>query len=231
MQLRSEILQRWWPATQCLDLVEGTVDVAAAAVHAEVGRFSGGAVETYWQAFPNLDSAFTAAPNFASWPTFFLVLPTNSKWSVLWNNSWGCDGYDSLCWCLTTNHGLTTIHSSANDTWTTFQSGAKFTYRRMNGTTLAERSVYAGQEDKRWLFFQTGDPLPEENVTLYNAKRKRDRLNESELMKLLARLGASPWSEEFYSLSTQSTFVLRLSRPPATTLYRQRSEVLNSNVS
>jgi len=40
-ELRSQSIQKWWPTTQALDLVEGDCDVVAKAVHAEVSRFCG----------------------------------------------------------------------------------------------------------------------------------------------------------------------------------------------
>jgi hypothetical protein len=226
---RSESIQKWWPTTQSLDLVEGPLDAVATAVETEVRRFLGGeAVVAAWESFADLDAAFRAAAEFANVPTFYLVLPSRSRWTVLWNNSFLCDGYDSLCWCLTQNHGLTTVHWSAHDEWTTFQSGASFHYRRMEGATMLERSVSASQEDKRWIFFEDGTPLPEEDLAAYGAKRKRDRFNETLMSRLLLRLGASPWSEDFYALPEQPSFVVRRPRPPASVLRRSRSEVVRA---
>jgi hypothetical protein len=49
MHLRSESIQRWWPTTQSLDLVQGPVEEVAAAVHTEVKRFlMGEEVVTSW---------------------------------------------------------------------------------------------------------------------------------------------------------------------------------------
>ena len=229
MEARSEVIRRWWPTTQSLDLVEGAVETVAAGVETEVGRFVGGEpVATSWERFEGLDAAFRAAPDFANVPTFFLVLPSRSRWSVLWNNSFLCDGYDSLCWCLTKNQGFTTVHWSAHDEWTTFQSGACFQHRRREGSTVVERIVQVMQEDKRWLFHESGPTLPEEDVGSYRARRKRDRLNEELVARLLARLGASPWSEEFYAVPERRCFVLRRLQPPATIIRRPASEVVRA---
>jgi hypothetical protein len=54
---------------------------------------------------------------------------------VLWNNSFLCDGYDSLCWCLTSHHDLTTIH------W----AHAGTTVRQPLQTTFATKSVTSGK--------------------------------------------------------------------------------------
>ncbi|MFZ6818367.1 hypothetical protein [Undibacterium sp. Ji22W] len=224
--LRSKSIQKWWPATQALDLVEGDCDVVAKAVHAEVSRFCGKeVVDGDWEIFPNLDGAFGAANEFANVPTFYLVIPTFSKWVVLWNNSFLCDGYDSLCHCLTINHALTTLHWSAHDEWTSMQSGAVFSYRYVKDGDVFERTVQAAQQDRKWLFFESGKPLVEEDVQLYKTRIKRDRLNEERVSQLLARLGASPWSEEFYDFS-KPIFVIRRRMKPPTIITRNRKDVL-----
>jgi hypothetical protein len=227
MSLRSEIIQKWWPTTQSLDLVEGPADKVAAALHTEVTRFvKEEVVATSWENLPDLDSAFRIASEFANVPTVYLVLPTRSKWSVLWNNSSLCDGYDSLCSCLTNNHGLLTIHWAAHDTWTSFQSGATFIHRRQSMGRIIKRAVHAGQTDKSWDFSQMGEPLSEEDVEGYKARRKRDRLNEERVVALLARLEATPWQDQFYALPESQTFVLRRENPPATVLRCKVGDVL-----
>jgi hypothetical protein len=224
MVLRSELIQKWWPTTQSLDLVEGSVESVAAVAHDEICRFlKGEAIATSWEVFPDLDAAFRTAAEFCTVPTVFLVLPTHSKWTVLWNNCLLCDGYDSLCYCLTRNHGLTTVHWSAHDDWTSFQSGASFTHRRIVGGNISERSVQVAQEDNRWEFFASGVPLPEEDVEGYAARRKRDRLNEEKMSEFLSRLGATPWLEKFYAVSTTPVFVLHRNHPPSTISASSRS--------
>lgn len=224
------MIQRWWPSTQCLDLVEGSVESVAAAVHSEVSRFvKGEPLTAYWRAHPSLDDAFRETHEFTNVPTVFLVLPTRTKWSVLWNNSFLCDGYDSLCWCLTSNHGLTTLHWSAHDEWTSMQSGAMFHYRRRDGERLVERRVQAAQEDKRWHFFADGEPLPEEDLETYKDRRKRDRLNEAKMLEFLSRLGATPWQEDYYALPPARAFVLRREDRPSAIVGREIIDVIGES--
>ena len=229
MSPRSKTLERWWPTTQSLDLVDGPVERVAEAVHAEVARFVGAdSVASSWTTFQSLEAAFDAAPDFTNVPTYFLVLPTRSNWTVLWNNSFLCDGYDALCWCLTANHRLTTLHWCAHDDWTTFQSGASFCYRRWHETKVVERSVYVAQEDKHWVFTQRGETLPEEDVDAYAAKRKKDRLNEELMSRLLTRLGAAPWQEDFYAVPEARSFVIRRTSMPSTVLHKRRADVVRA---
>jgi hypothetical protein len=143
---------------------------------------------------------------------------------VLWYNGFLCDGYDSLCQCVTTRHSLTTIHWSAHDTWTTFQAGARFCYRRHDGQKIVERRVDAAQTDRRWDFFESGIPIQEEDVAGYTVRKKRERLNERRVMELLSRLGAEPWNETFYALPGE---IFTLTRPsPPTMLQRKRNQVV-----
>jgi hypothetical protein len=225
--IKDPTIRRWWPTTQSLDLVEAPLDKVAYAVHAEYSRFTKGEhLETGWHRFQDLEAAFLAAGYFENIPTFMLVLPTRSKWTVLWNNSFLCDGYDSLCWNLSRSYGLTTIHWSAHDEVTTFQPSAQFTHRKHDGVGLVERYVYCAREDKKVLFGMNGKPLPEENIDGYLAKRTRDRMNERVMLELLHRLDARPWSENFYALPEQECYSIRRSSPPGSVSRRSPNEVL-----
>lgn len=103
----SETVQRWWPLPDSLDLVRAPIKIVASAVLAEVTRFvAGGQLSSAWVPFSSLDQVFASVALFTNVPTVYFVLPTRSEWSVLWNNSFLCDGYDSLCWCLATSHAL-----------------------------------------------------------------------------------------------------------------------------
>jgi hypothetical protein len=224
---RRGVIGKWWPTTQSLDLVEGSAEHVAAAVEAEVHRFlKGKPVSGSWTTVHDLDAAFSIPPVFVNVPTHYLVLPTHSRWTVLWNNSFLCDGYDSLCWCLTKNHGLTTMHWFAHDEWTTMQSGAGFIHRRREGAQVVERSVYCAQEDKEWHFHAIGTPLPEEPLEQYSAPRKRDRLNEASMMTLLRRLDADPWIDGFYAVPERKIFMLERLEIPTTIAVRPREDVL-----
>jgi hypothetical protein len=191
------------------------MEQVADALSVEFARFAGEQkISTAWRAYQYLDAAFRSAPVFANVVSHIVALPTNSRWVVLWNNSFLCSGYDALCFCLSSNHRLTTVHWSAHDDRTTFQSGASFTHRRHDGAQVVERSVASAQEDKRWIFHASGSPLPEEDTDAYAMGEKRERLNEQRLIDLLERLGATPWSEAFYALPARPAFVLSRPLPP-----------------
>jgi hypothetical protein len=113
------------------------------SVLAEVTRFvAGEQLSSIWMPFSSLDQVFGSVTAFTNVPTVFFVLPTRSDWTVLWNNSFLCDGYDSLGWCLARNHALTTMHWMSSDEDAVFQAGSSFTFRRPLESGLSERSVY-----------------------------------------------------------------------------------------
>jgi hypothetical protein len=209
----SEAVQRWWPLPASLDLVRAPVDSVASAVLAEVTRFvAGERLSSTWVPFAAIDQVFASVGVFTDVPTVYFVLPTHSDWTVLWNNSFLCDGYDSLCWCLTTNHGLTTMHWLSSDEDAVFQAGSSFTFRKQANSGLNERCVYCGKNDKRWEFHALGDPLTEEDTAAYSARRIRDRLNEQGMLRLLGKLGARPWEDDFYRAG-EACRIERLSYP------------------
>jgi hypothetical protein len=195
----SEAVKRWWPLADSLDLVRASIKNAASAVHAEIAGFvAGGPLSTAWVPFGSLDDVFSSVDVFTNVPTIYFVLPTRSDWTVLWNNSFLCDGYDSLCWCITNNHGYDTMHWRSSDEDNVFQAGSLFTYRMRSESSVSERSVYCCKNDDRWHFDVVGDVLTEEDTDAYDARKKKDRLDEAGMLKLLARLGATPWNDDYY---------------------------------
>ncbi len=226
---KSKVFQQSWPLGQSLDLVRGDVEIVARAVRTEVEKFTDGEqVGVDWIRFPGLSTIFERDNTFTNIPTIFYVLPTDSEWTVLWNNSFLCDGYDSLCYCLTHDHGLKTIHWCSHDDTTTFQPGSTFTYRSTADSIVTERNVYCGCNDGRWKFGHSGAPLDEENLELYKANSQKDRFNELVLMELLAKLGAYPWSKNFYDFSSSAYRLERLNYPPRI-IKRSREQISINN--
>lgn len=223
------VFKKWWPTTQSLDLVEGTIEQVATAAKSEFSKIAEYVGDddfvAEWQRFESLDEAFSSVPYFDNVASRILLLPTHSKWVVMWNNAFLCDGFDRFCMDMTRHHALTTIHWSAHDDWTTYQSGAMFHHRRKSADGLVERRVQAAQADRKWGFFEEGEALPEEDLDGYRARRKRDRLNERRVIELLSRLGAAPWEESFYALPGQKVFSLARQLPQRAER-RRREEVL-----
>ena len=209
---KSQEIMRWWPLTQSLDLVKATPKQTSVAVKKIFSQFTDPEpLRVRSTNFDGFDDAFSSVRKLANVPTLFLVFPTHSKWSVLWSNSFLCNGYDSLCYNLARLFQCETIHFNASDS-----SGTLVTFRRHDGAPMLERTVYSIKEDSHWTFYQGGEPLPCENLENYRARRKRDRLNETSLMEMFALIGIHPWSVDFYDFSGQECYRIQRLRVPKT---------------
>ena len=62
-----------------------------------------------------------------------------------------------------------------------------------------ERSIVLANDGGRWVFEQSGDPYPFENVDAYAARRLRDRFTPELLDSYLRELGISMFDEGFYA--------------------------------
>ncbi len=216
--MKSETIIKWFPLGVSLDLVDGPLERVASSVTTELNRFiKPDRVKVEQQRLADLDALFSSVTVFTNSPTTFFVIPTKTRWTAMWNNSFLCDGYDSLCYCLTLNHGLSTMHWASSDVDGVFTAGSRFTFRKRTGEDLCERSVYCAREVKKWIFRQSGDPLPDEDLDWYSERPKRKRLDEARLMTLLAKLGATPWRDEFYDFRQPATRLTWIT-PPSTIL-------------
>jgi hypothetical protein len=221
------VMRDWWPSTQALDLVEAPVELTAEAVHNVYNEIAAPAKATItWLHQDSLHAALATVPDFDNCVTRALVLPTKTRWSVIWYNTFLCSGFDSLCKRLSGHYRLTTIHFMANDHATTFQAGALFHLRAPKGGKMVERVIQTAQTDRQWSFHSQGLPLAEEDLAGYAAKRTRDRFNENRALDLLAALGAKPWDSASYAFPGKVAMIAR-PRPPAC-IVRERHEVLIS---
>jgi hypothetical protein len=209
------VFQDWFPLGVAIDLVEGDVREVADAVKTQVGRWTGReGLEELESKHTDWNSLFGSIDVFTNVPTKFFCIPTNSQWTALWTNCFLCDGYDSLCLCLTKNHGLRTIHWKASDEPGIFQPGTNFCHRAISSVgELEERIVHCSQQDTRWEFHENGPALPEEDLSLYNARDKRRRFNEEISIELLGRLGAEPREQRFYDFSRPVRIIERIGFP------------------
>ncbi|KFE62361.1 hypothetical protein DB31_4071 [Hyalangium minutum] len=60
------------------------------------------------------------------------------------------------------------------------------------------RALAAANDGGRWVFEQSGEPFPFEQVEQYQARRVRDRFSFEMLKDYLRHLGLSPFEEDFY---------------------------------
>jgi len=60
------------------------------------------------------------------------------------------------------------------------------------------RALAAANDGGRWVFEQSGEPFPFEQVEQYQARRVRDRFTFEMLKDYLRHLGLAPFEEDFY---------------------------------
>ena len=201
----------YWPFLISLDLVKAPADDCAAAVKSEVSRFARDeTIQETTFAFQSLENLFSAPREFFASPTRIYVVPTTTDWTVLWNNSFHCTAYDSLCHCLTLNHGLETFHFQSSDTDAFYLTGTLIRHRFPADTEPLLRSLQASKDDSnRWVWFESGPVLPYENVEHYANRSKRNRLNEGILANYLETLGCDPRRESAYDNTSEVTCFVR----------------------
>jgi hypothetical protein len=193
-----------------MDFAKGQYQDVASAVETEVRRFiQGEPLLKEQRKFDSMSDVFGSPKVFGNVPLLYFILPTESDWTAIWTTTFLCSGYDSLCACLTRNHGFETVHFTSSDTGGPFQPGTVLSHRTKTG----ERHIAAIQEDTKWTFHASGTPLPEEDLTLYQRKKIKERWNSKLLLQLLQKIGILPWSESFYDLSHPTTCLDRTSAP------------------
>ncbi|KFE68517.1 hypothetical protein [Hyalangium minutum] len=64
--------------------------------------------------------------------------------------------------------------------------------------TNTVRSLGASNDGGRWVFDESGEPFPFEQVEQYQARRVRDRFTFDMLKDYLRHLGLAPFEEDFY---------------------------------
>jgi len=183
--------RRWWPLTQSFDLVECSCDDLSLAILREVDRYthSEQGIICKTEKYHNINSVFASVTNLTNVPTMFYIIPTKSIWSVLWSNSYLCDGYDSLCSNLTERYGYATVHFSSHDDTTTFLPGSTMVYRRSSADGVLERRVQASIDDNdKWYFSATGPQQDFELHENYAERKIKNRLKEEVMERTLRNM-------------------------------------------
>ena len=224
--VQDPVIRAWWPLARSLDLVRAPLATVAEHLASEIGRTIGPHRATSIEP-RHLHDVFASVTTFTNFPTVFFALPARNGWTVLWNNSFQCDGYASLAYNLTRVHGVDTLHFSSSDTDGPGLAGTTFAWHPASGGGEPARTLYCASQGKRWNFHATGTPLPGEVLADYEKRVIRERMNERSMMALLATLGAEPWREAFYEFSVPAFRIDTLDVPRAT-ITRLPSEVVQS---
>ena len=80
------------------------------------------------------------------------------------------------------------------------------------------RALAAANDGGRWVFDQSGEPFPFEQVERYQARRVRDRFTFEMLKDYLRHLGLAPFEEDFYLPPGSCAWLIQKTGPFGTLL-------------
>jgi len=132
-----------------------------------------------------------------------LLLPTDGPWTAALNNHWQGPDIRSTVGVLSRDLGTLGVTASAVVDDRRAEPPGRF-----GGTTFAvytaslnpARGIWAINDGGRWVFEQTGSPLPFEREELYRRRRRiRDRFTPELLEEYCERFGIRLFDERFYA--------------------------------
>lgn len=203
-------LIKTFPFFLSLDLARGPISTVSKAVENELSRFNDNCIKVDQVRFSSVEDIINHPATYSSSPIYFYIIPTNTDWTILWNNSFHCNGHDSLCHCLTKNHKIETIHYLSSDIDAFYQAGSSWTHRLPNG---AMRNISCIKEDKKWIWYTSGEVQDYEEQHLYTERIKRKRFNNNILQNYLRSIGCNP-NEQPFDFSAQATFIQKTNVSP-----------------
>jgi hypothetical protein len=134
-----------------------------------------------------------------------LFIPTRSAWTAYVSNQWtGTDAASPMSYMAKrlSIRGLRVVavpHTLRGDQG---RYGAVmldvFGPEQPGKISNTVRVVEVANDGGRWVFVQSGEPFPFEQVEQYQARRVRDRFTFEMLKDYLRHLGLAPFEEDFY---------------------------------
>ena len=199
---------RFDPITEAVGFVEADATLVAATLAGAAGYYGWYQHATRVDPVDGpLDVALASLERMAPFsPSRFLVLPTRSRWTAVFDNSEPYHSYDAIA-RLATNLRSRAVHFCHVPDMHRKPEGrygsTKFSVFSPDGAPPEarggpERLVYAINEGGRWTFLAHGTPQPYELVERYESRRLRDRLTPEMLVAYGRALGIEITDEDFY---------------------------------
>ena len=164
--------------TDCFGFLDATIEQALAAATRGGTRD----VEA-WEDSRTLEDIFASeSPK--------ILAPTRSPWLGMFD--YGMRSHDYVAQLLSKDAGCRAVVvwlSDDNRRLDIYDSGR------------AIRHIQASDQDGRWEFYQSGEPLPFEDLEAYERRRVRDRFTPEMLDAYCAALGLRPFDPDFYLAS------------------------------
>lgn len=200
---------RWAPVTSEMGFLETSAEHAArffAAWHGGLQAARGIAVKVR-PVFGTLEQALRALlPLNGPETQRDLFIPTRSAWTAYVDNAWtGTDAASPMAYMARTLgcRGLRVV--AVPHTLRKNQGGRygavmldMFGPEQPGNILNYVRALEVANDGGRWVFEQSGEPFPFEQVERYQERRVRDRFTFEMLKDYLRHLGLSPFEEDFY---------------------------------
>jgi hypothetical protein len=198
---------RWAPVTSNMGFLETEAEHAARAFAAWQGGLlahRGIAVEVRPVSGP-LERALSALlPLTDTEVQRYIFMPTRSAWTAYVDNSWrGTDAASAMGYMSRTLGCRGMRVAAVPNTLSKGKGRYGIVALEVYGPRQTEwrnilRTIYAANDGGRWVFGQSGQPFPFEQLEQYQARRVRDRFTFDMLEEYLHHLGLSPFEEDFY---------------------------------
>jgi len=186
--------REYWPFYLSFDLVMSTQKKAFKACFSELSRSYNKKIKSKSISVSSINEVFQNPPGYTTYPSHTYVISTHTKWTILWCNTFHCNGFDTLGWNVTKHHGIPTIHYEASDSDAFYQAGSKWYHRTGKSTT---RVLSAIKEDKKWIWFADGPLQSYEDSDNYEQRMIKKRLNENIVNDYLNIIGFNPNTDPF----------------------------------
>lgn len=198
----------WEPVTSSSGFIQAPIDkVTRAFLNWNEEIFAGHEVQFQTQQVSGQieEVLMNLSPLTSPLPTKYLFIPTASPWTAFVDNGWrGTDPVSAMsvlaeklaCAAMRVTYVEHTMPSKVTkDTLGEYGATILEVYAA-DGS--CRRTIYAANDGGKWKFGQSGEPYPFENLTLYTAKKVRNRFKLETLIEYLAKLGLSPFDRSWF---------------------------------
>jgi hypothetical protein len=213
---------RWAPVTSEMGFLETDAERAARAYASWQGGLlapRGISVGVY-PVSGSLEQIFSALLPLTTPETRrHLFVPTRSPWMAFVENGWrGTDAMSAMSYMAEALgcRGLRVVavpHTLRKDKGRYGAVMFELYGPRQTHWLNYLRTLYAANDGGRWVFGQSGEPFPFEQLEQYQARKVKDRFTFDMLKEYLLRLGLSPFQEDFYLPPGSSAWLVEKTGP------------------
>lgn len=200
------LLDQWHPVTSDMGLV-----------NASPSRITGSnafasAFEVTGEATSGLEAALSLLPPLSAARKRGLFVPTRAGWTAYFAS--GIQGSDPFPVVSHLARELRVVGMRICSTARSSRYAANiwevYAPDELGGTPPLgyRRSIASANDGGRWIFEQSGEPYPFEEVGAYSSPSKRDRFTRVQMQRYLDKFGLRPFDESFYDVASSSPAVL-----------------------